>query len=265
LSISSRSRRHDALVLERRHRVSGIVAGIVVAVMIVWGTAARSAEPQVRVVATGDGLTVEIIDGPHVILIANATSPTDARSALGALNRPWEPQPSVIVADSRDSIANGLWETLERTSAAQLIVLGAPGDSEAWVRIERYCRDAGIELRFLEHTVTLKLEMLTLTLAPGPYTARGFPDAHAVISTNAMRVAVELGGLPAYGRFHALVTNSPLRTDLTGDLVISTADPGETSTAVRQLQLEEGHRAVLVFESERIRVRGGRLIDPPER
>ncbi len=259
MSISNRSNHHSALRLAKRHRVAGLVAGLAVAFSIFWGTMVRPSFPELRVVDSGNSLSVEIVDGPHVILITNASSPTRARAALGTFNRPWEPKPNVVISDSRDNVAGGLWETLQRAEPEQLIVLGAPGDSADWARIERYCRDRGIDVRYLDQPVTLELDALSLTLLPGPNTGRGFQNSHLLVANGDVHIAVELGGLPSTGRFHVIVAGDELPVGVSTDLEVVPSGRPDPSERDRRLLVEQGRRVVLVLEPDRIRVRGGSL------
>lgn len=253
MSTSSRSTHPDGLRPRRRHWAAGIAAALALTLTVIWSGAGRDPGSELRVAATGDTLSASLVDGDHVIHFANAERPADARAALGVLARPWERQPGVVIAGASERIANGLWETLQRLSPRQLIVLGAPGDSEQWLTIERYCRDAGIELRYLESPTRLELTSLSVTLVPSE------SESHAIIANGQMRVALAVGGLPADGRYHALIGDGNVPASLSADLVVTPTGIDPPGDGVRTLTVEEGRRVTLVFEAAAIRVRGGNI------
>lgn len=254
MSTSNRSAPRNALWPRRRHWTAGIAVALALALTIIWTSASRGGSAELRVAVTGDTLSATLIDGEHVIYFANATSPTEARAALGVLARPWERGPGVVVSGTSERAANGLWETLQRAKPRQLIVLGAPGDSERWLAIERHCREAGIEIRYLETQARLALASLTLELVP---TQSG---SHATISTSSTRVALAIGGSPDDGRFHALIASGKIPDGLSADLLVLPQSNRTPGGAREILTVEEGRRVTLAFEADAIRVRGGQII-----
>ncbi len=262
--ISSRPPHRDPLRLTRRHWLAGAASGASLFLILGFSAARGPSTPQLHIVPTGDSLSALLRDGQYNILFMNAQSPMEARSSLGILRRPWEPSISVIVTDAQDRIARGIWEVLQRSKPEQLIVLGAPGDSDDWARIERFCRDERIEIRYLERATKIRLTATNLTLTPGDISRRGQSATFVEFSTSEMRILLQMGGTPQTGRYHAAVATSSIPEGLSSDLFIRTSTLPIRRSGSRTLLANPGRRLTIALEPARLRVRGGTLEVKPD-
>src|SRR4051794_31220934 len=99
-------------------------------------TLSTKPEPELRVIRTGDTLGGLLIDGQARMLILGTGDPREANAALGRLAGPLEDSVTTLVAAADDKIVAGLFEALQQSSPAQVLILGVPGADPTWAAIE---------------------------------------------------------------------------------------------------------------------------------
>lgn len=194
-----------------------------------------------------------MVDDELRLLILNARGPQDARSVLGLLSQPWEAEPTAIIVGVDSNNVEALWEALQRTSPAQLIVAGAPGDDDRWLAVERYCREQGIRISYLEHATEIVLPALTLVTIPPVTNGDRSTTSYTRVESGQITIGIGLGGLPDVGRFHLTASAEPpdgtLRSDLHVFLSRNQDDGGS-------IGLSTGDRINVTVDSDRLRISG---------
>ena len=257
-SISSTSRSFrlpDRYRPVRRHWIAGIACASILTIAAFWIAEQRASQPEIRVSATDQAISTQIVDGRQRILILNARGPQDARSVIGRLNRPWEPKPSTMIVDAnRRHIAEAVWESIQRLPLQQIIVAGAPGDDPAWTTIDRHCRDHNIDLRFLDNQTTIRLESLQLMIHP-PDDGSGFGGGFVDISSGPLVVTIAMSGVPVHGRRHVIVGDRLPAESAWSDLsVVGESDFSELRA--RRMVLPVGDRIDIDVGIDQIRIEG---------
>lgn len=252
-SISSRSQRPSTVWPERRHWAVGAICGLLLAAILIWPVVGGSQSPEIRIAGTSRALSVLVVDGDARILLLNANGPQDARSAIGTLNRLWESEPSIIVVGADRKNGEALWEALQRLRPRQLIVAGAPGGEPEWIMIERYCKDAGIEISYLEEQAAIQLPSIKLTIMP-PDSARDAPS-WVEVQSGTISAAIGLGGLPDIGRRHLAITDARNSTGTWSDVQVL-AGQSRGGESGRSIGLGPGERINVILEPDRIRIQG---------
>ena len=254
-STSSRSRHPSTSLPTRRHWLIGGLFGALLALLIAWMTTGNAGTPTIRVAGTERALSTLIVDGNNRVLLLNARGPQDARAVLGTLSRPWEPEPATVVAGADRDNAAAIWETLQRLRPRQLIIAGAPGADPAWNTIERYCRESGIEISYLEHRADIELPSVTVTVVPPDSTNE--EPSYVLVATGDVRAAAGLGGLPpSIGRLHLAVSSDARNVGVWSDVWITPGARPERLTAAPAIRIDPGERIDALLEPTKIRLQG---------
>ncbi len=233
----------------RREWIAGALCACVVAIMLFWSNVGSASSPELRIAASDGALSTLVIAGDQRILIMNAMGPQDARATIGLVRRPWEPEPTALVVSIDRNNGEAVWEALQRTEPAQLIVAGAPGDDALWSSIERYCRDNDIALSYLNAETEIALDTLTLTILPPRDTDQSNHASFARITGNDTAIVVGLGGLPATGHYHLAIGSDEPPVRMRSEVALFAS---RNTTLPGAITLAPG-------ESVRVRVDGAKL------
>ena len=219
--------------------------------------------PEIRFTPTGDRFSALVASGDQSILVINSNRADEATSALGRLRRPWEPRPQTIVAPSADDAAAGVLQAAALLTPERVIIAGLPGADPAWSRLERLCRDEGIELVFAADYLRIEAGDIAISILTSHSQEGNEPEL--VISGNGLHVALGLGVQPPSTPAHIAVVNGTAAPDSTGSSVIiqSSWMHQENDVGTRLLANRQEVVTILV-EENKLRVRGGQVIARPD-
>jgi hypothetical protein len=216
--------------------------------------------PQLRVSRTGGRLSTEIVDRDTRIFVVNSPDREDVRAALGRFTWPWQNGPQLLVAPPDREAAVGLWEALQRTDPARVIVAGVPGADPLWLEVERYCDEEGIELTFLTTSASLDTERLTITIIGSP---PEYPSPSSVVVR--------------YGGANVVIALDERQPATEGQVLVSSAESPRTSARVvvtswsepraadrDEVVVERREVVEIVLDDGQLRIFGGRRRGPQE-
>lgn len=234
--------------------VAAVSAIIVFGIPLMVASAMVERDPEIRVIRTGDSFSALIVTDAVRALVVNSTDQRVTRSSIGLLARPWEPDPSLLIASADDRAAVGLWEAMKHPAVEQVFVVGLPGAEPIWTEIEREGRTRNIEIVYIAETSVIDMEPLTLTVTPQS------SDSSPSISVRRGNTLVgyALNTDSPNVQSNVAVLNAIPDRKVPSDLVIVFRNPGQQMNGHT---IVAGSREVirLLLGVDEVRARGGRL------
>lgn len=146
--------------------IAAICAIIVFGGPLIAASALVERDPEIRIIRSGDSFSALIVTDAARALVVNSTDQRIARSTIGLLSRPWEPDPTTLIAPADDRAAAGLWEAMKHPGVQQILIVGLPGAEPIWAEIERESRSRNVMTTYIAEESLIEMGSLILTVAP---------------------------------------------------------------------------------------------------
>lgn len=163
-------------------------------------TAMEDPAPEIRLVSSRSAFSALIVTNETRILVVNTDDRRMARSIVGRLSRPWEPDFTMVIAPSRNDIVPSLWEVSSHPAVRQVVISGLGSSHADWTSLERELSNRGVDLIFLGSPSVIQAGDLTIEVHPGD------SAAHLLIKHDQTVTLIALDNEIPSTRSHAAVS-----------------------------------------------------------